>query len=80
MQRVLAGRLAPAGLSGEVARQASADNQRSYAKSLPDRRFEGADSAHFIHAEQPQLVAERARQLLGLPPDMPHKWTNGELA
>lgn len=26
-----------------------------------------ADSAHFIQAEQPQPVAERVRQLLGLP-------------
>jgi DNA transposition AAA+ family ATPase/pimeloyl-ACP methyl ester carboxylesterase len=43
------------------------EHQRSYAESLPDGRFESADSAHFIQAEQPQLVAERVRQLLGLP-------------
>lgn len=43
------------------------EHQRSYAESLPDGRFDTADSAHFIQAEQPQLVAERVRQLLGLP-------------
>lgn len=40
------------------------EHQRRYADSLPDGRYEGADSAHFIQAEQPQLVATRIQQLL----------------
>jgi pimeloyl-ACP methyl ester carboxylesterase len=56
------------------------EHQRSYAESLPDGRFDSADSAHFIQAEQPQFVADRVRQLLGLPPDRPLEGTDGELA
>jgi pimeloyl-ACP methyl ester carboxylesterase len=41
------------------------EHQRRLADSLPDGRLEEADSAHFIQAEQPQLVADRTLQLLG---------------
>jgi pimeloyl-ACP methyl ester carboxylesterase len=41
------------------------EHQRRYIESLTDGHFESADSAHFIMAEQPQLVAGKARQLLG---------------
>ncbi|WP_214318748.1 alpha/beta fold hydrolase [Nonomuraea sediminis] len=40
------------------------EHQRRYAESLPDGRYEDVDSAHFIQAEQPHLVADRTRQLL----------------
>jgi len=40
------------------------EHQRRYAESLPDGRYESVDSAHFIQAEQPQLVDTRIRQLL----------------
>jgi pimeloyl-ACP methyl ester carboxylesterase len=40
------------------------EHQRRYADSLPDGRHELVDSAHFIQAEQPRLVATRIRQLL----------------
>jgi pimeloyl-ACP methyl ester carboxylesterase len=40
-------------------------HQRRYVESLPDGRHEDVDSAHFIQAEQPHLVADRIRQLLG---------------
>lgn len=57
------------------------EHQRRYAESLPDGRFESADSAHFIQAEQPLLVAESIRQLLAAcPPDMPPERTHGEPA
>lgn len=39
--------------------------QRRYAESLPSGRCEGTDAGHFIHAEQPQLVAATLRRLLG---------------
>jgi pimeloyl-ACP methyl ester carboxylesterase len=42
------------------------EHQRRYAQSLPDGRYEEIDSAHFIQAEQPELVAGRTRQLLDL--------------
>jgi pimeloyl-ACP methyl ester carboxylesterase len=40
-------------------------HQRRYAESLPSGRCEGTDAGHFIHAEQPQLVAATLRRLLG---------------
>jgi pimeloyl-ACP methyl ester carboxylesterase len=40
------------------------EHQRRYADGLPDGRYETVDSAHFIQAEQPQLVATRIQQLL----------------
>ncbi|WP_143265224.1 alpha/beta fold hydrolase, partial [Amycolatopsis lexingtonensis] len=40
------------------------EHQRRYADSLPDGRFEEVDSAHFIQAEQPELVGSRIRELL----------------
>jgi pimeloyl-ACP methyl ester carboxylesterase len=43
---------------------ATREHQRRYADSLPDGRYEGVDSAHFIQAEQPQLVVTRIQQLL----------------
>jgi pimeloyl-ACP methyl ester carboxylesterase len=41
------------------------EHQRLLAAGLPDGRFEEVDSGHFIQAEQPRLVADRIRQLLG---------------
>jgi pimeloyl-ACP methyl ester carboxylesterase len=43
---------------------ATREHQHRYADSLPDARYEGVDSAHFIQAEQPQLVVTRIQQLL----------------
>jgi pimeloyl-ACP methyl ester carboxylesterase len=40
------------------------EHQRRFAGRLPDGRLEEADSAHFIQAEQPQLVADLTRHLL----------------
>jgi pimeloyl-ACP methyl ester carboxylesterase len=40
------------------------EHQSRLAAGLPDGRFEEADSAHFIQAEQPQLIADRTRRLL----------------
>jgi pimeloyl-ACP methyl ester carboxylesterase len=40
------------------------EHQRRYADSLPHGRYESVDSAHFIQAEQPQLVVTRIQQLL----------------
>ena len=40
------------------------EHQRRYADSLPDGEYEVVDSAHFIQAEQPQLVVSRIQQLL----------------
>ncbi|WP_055479227.1 alpha/beta fold hydrolase [Sphaerimonospora mesophila] len=40
------------------------EHQRRLADSLPDGRFEEVDSAHFIQAEKPRLVADRTRRLL----------------
>ncbi|TCO55879.1 alpha/beta fold hydrolase [Actinocrispum wychmicini] len=40
------------------------EHQHRYAESLPDGHYEGVDSAHFIQAEQPQLVVTRIQQLL----------------
>ena len=40
------------------------EHQRRYADSLPDGQYEVVDSAHFIQAEQPQLVVTRIQQLL----------------
>jgi pimeloyl-ACP methyl ester carboxylesterase len=42
------------------------EHQRRYAESLPDGTYESVESGHFIQAEQPQRVAERALQLLRL--------------
>ncbi|MGH3251875.1 MAG: alpha/beta fold hydrolase [Trebonia sp.] len=44
---------------------ATREHQRRYAGTLPDGRYERVDSAHFIQAEQPQLVITRIQQLLG---------------
>jgi pimeloyl-ACP methyl ester carboxylesterase len=41
-----------------------AEHQRRYVQTLPDGRFEEADSSHFIQAEQPAIVADRIRRLL----------------
>jgi len=41
-----------------------AEHQRRYVETLPDGRFEVADSSHFIQAEQPGIVADRVRHLL----------------
>jgi pimeloyl-ACP methyl ester carboxylesterase len=41
-----------------------AAHQRQWAEALPDGRFEEADAGHFIQAEQPGIVAERAGQLI----------------
>ncbi|MFC4121912.1 alpha/beta fold hydrolase [Nonomuraea zeae] len=41
------------------------EHQRRYAESLPDGRWEEVASGHFIQAEQPDLVADRVRRLLG---------------
>ncbi|MEV5721387.1 alpha/beta hydrolase [Amycolatopsis mediterranei] len=40
------------------------EHQRRYADSLPDGCYEQVDSAHFIQAGQPQLIATRIKQLL----------------
>ena len=40
-----------------------AEHQRQYAESLPDGRYQQVDSSHFIHAEQPQLVADTITDL-----------------
>jgi pimeloyl-ACP methyl ester carboxylesterase len=42
---------------------ATREHQRRYAGSLPDGRCESVDSAHFIQAEQPQLLATRIQEL-----------------
>lgn len=49
----------------ERARPALREHHRRYVESLPDGQFESVDSAHFIMAEQPQLVADRTQRLLG---------------
>jgi len=46
-------------------RPAMREHQRRYVESLADGRFEAVGSAHLIMAEQPRLVADEARQLLG---------------
>lgn len=46
-------------------RRAIAEHQRRYVQTLPDGRFEEADSSHFIQAEQPENVADQVRHLLG---------------
>ncbi|WP_051166460.1 alpha/beta fold hydrolase [Amycolatopsis orientalis] len=43
------------------------EHQRRYAQTLPAGRHETVDSAHFVHAEQPRLVAARIRGLLPAP-------------
>jgi pimeloyl-ACP methyl ester carboxylesterase len=45
-------------------RRLIAEHQRRYAETLPDGRFEVVDSRHFIHAEQPGVVADRIDQLI----------------
>jgi pimeloyl-ACP methyl ester carboxylesterase len=40
------------------------EHQRRYAETLPEGRYEAVDSAHFIQAEQPHLVADRIGRLL----------------
>ena len=47
------------------------EHQRILAAGLPDGRFEEVDSAHFIQAERPRLVADRTRQLLDRSPGPP---------
>ncbi len=42
-----------------------AEHQRRWVQTLPDGRFEEADSGHFIQAEQPGIVADRVGHLLG---------------
>jgi pimeloyl-ACP methyl ester carboxylesterase len=42
---------------------ANREHQRRYAQSLPGGRYEVVDSAHFIQAEQPQLLASRIQEL-----------------
>lgn len=42
-----------------------AEHQRRYIRALPDGRFEEVDSAHFIQAERPEIVADQVRRLLG---------------
>ncbi|MEV0344880.1 alpha/beta hydrolase [Nonomuraea sp. NPDC050680] len=44
------------------------EHQRRYAETLPDGRYEAVDSAHFIQAEQPHLVADRIGRLLSRNP------------
>jgi pimeloyl-ACP methyl ester carboxylesterase len=39
--------------------------QLEYVATLPNGRFERVDSGHLVQAEQPGLVAERVRQLVG---------------
>jgi pimeloyl-ACP methyl ester carboxylesterase len=46
-------------------RPAIIEHQRRYAESLANAEFESVDSAHLIMAEQPQFIADKARQLLG---------------
>ncbi|MET8161218.1 alpha/beta hydrolase [Sphaerisporangium sp. NPDC005289] len=41
------------------------EHQRRYAAGLPDGRHEDVASGHLIPAEQPHLVADRTRRLLG---------------
>ncbi|MFI0786168.1 alpha/beta fold hydrolase [Streptomyces lydicus] len=41
-----------------------AEHQRRWVRTLPDGRFEGVDSGHFIQAEQPGIVADRIGHLL----------------
>ncbi|GAA2282346.1 alpha/beta hydrolase [Kitasatospora cystarginea] len=43
------------------------EHQRRWVETLPDGRFEKVDSAHFIQAEQPGIVAERITSLLDRP-------------
>ncbi|MGH3536487.1 MAG: alpha/beta fold hydrolase [Pseudonocardiaceae bacterium] len=43
-----------------------AEHQRRYIQTLPEGRFEQVDSAHFIQAEQPGIIADRVRHLLDL--------------
>jgi pimeloyl-ACP methyl ester carboxylesterase len=45
-------------------RRLIAEHQRRYAETLPDGRFEVVASRHFIHAEQPGLVADRIDRLI----------------
>jgi pimeloyl-ACP methyl ester carboxylesterase len=44
--------------------QLIAEHQRRYVEALPNGRFEQVESSHFIQAEQPQIVADRIRELL----------------
>jgi hypothetical protein len=41
------------------------ENQRSFAGGVPGGRLEEAGSAYFVQAEQPRLIADRVRLLLG---------------
>ncbi|MFI9365961.1 alpha/beta fold hydrolase [Kitasatospora sp. NPDC053057] len=43
------------------------EHQRRWVETLPDGRFEKVDSAHFIQAEQPGIVADRITSLLDRP-------------
>ncbi|MEU7827540.1 alpha/beta hydrolase [Nonomuraea sp. NPDC049129] len=55
---------ARAGKGRERQNAAIREHQRRYAETLPDGRYEVVDSAHFIQAEQPHLVADRIGRLL----------------
>jgi len=44
---------------------ANVEHQRRYADGLPDGRYQIADSAHLVQAEQPQFLAALVGQLLG---------------
>jgi pimeloyl-ACP methyl ester carboxylesterase len=64
---VLAATRPPTSATRARRRAEGREHQRRYADGLPDGRYEEVDSGHFIQAEQPHLVAERARQLLDRP-------------
>lgn len=49
------------------------EHQHRYADSLPNGSYESVDSAHFIQAEQPQLIAARIQQLL-----VSRRWAGGQ--
>ena len=42
-----------------------AEHQRRWVETLPEGQFEQVDSSHFIQAEQPGIVADKVRCLLG---------------
>ncbi|UKY48040.1 alpha/beta fold hydrolase [Streptomyces inhibens] len=48
---------------------AIAEHQRRWVETLPDGRFEGVDSGHFIQAAQPGIVADKVGHLLDRAPD-----------
>jgi pimeloyl-ACP methyl ester carboxylesterase len=44
--------------------ESAQEHDRGYIESLHDGHFESVDSAHLMQAEQPQLIADRVRELL----------------